>query len=81
MNASDPVRVNGTAGITVPSLAVTAGGGMLVEDDIDLDEPRFRKQSREGPARPIEAKMRRYGISALRSAWRNAMRLQLWPWL
>ena len=57
MNASDLVRENGEAGTTVPSLAVTAGGGMLVEDDIDdLDEPRFRNQSREGPARPIEVR-------------------------
>ena len=55
MNVSDPVTEDGAAGTTVPSLAVTAGGGMQVEDDIgDLDETQVQepgsKRLKEGNA-------------------------------
>ena len=55
MNASDPVREGGAAGTTVLSLAVTAGGGMQVEDDTgDLDETQVQepgsKRLKEGNA-------------------------------
>ena len=55
MNASDSAREEGAAGATVSSLAVTAGGGMQVEDDIgDLDETQLQepgsKRHKEGNA-------------------------------
>ena len=44
MNASDTVGEDGAVGSTVPSLAITAGGGMQVEDDIgDLDETQVQE--------------------------------------
>ena len=50
MNASDPVRDNGAAGTTVPSLEVTAGGGLQVEDDIgDLDETQVLEPGSKRP--------------------------------
>ena len=43
MNVCDLVKDNGTAGTTVPSLVVTAGGDVQAEDDIgDLDETQVR---------------------------------------
>ena len=87
MNASGTVREDGAVGSTVPTIAITAGGDMQVENDIgDLDETQFQehgsKTHKEGNAVKdlLEALTSKLMQDAVVRDHRMAERMaRLWP--